>query len=168
MIAIDMPTHDVPNESGDDMEFVSSWTPALERKYGKELEAWAAVARTVLVEAAEAGKPITYREFYDRTAERLGVDKAPLMWRRWVSYVLEEVAHLDELHAEPLLTSLVLLVTDEEVNEPGYGHAVEIRYGFSPRKPADHARAERRKVFHYFQTRYGRYNERYQGPKNQG
>lgn len=128
---------------------VGSWTPGM-AKYRGELREWAEYARYILVQCAERGDTITYSALYDYLLVHMGKTSGPLMWRNWISLVLFDVAQLNRINEEPLLTSMVVFSISRDVSPEGYGHAVLVRYGDSPALPLMHAQIERTKAYRFF------------------
>lgn len=123
----------------------------IQEQYRDQIREWAEVARHELIKSACQLKATSYRALHMRVLEYFpGTEKAPLMWRRWIALVLGEVAELNKLNDEPLLTSLVIRTDTKEVSPEGYLYAVHVRYGYSPLYPALHAKDERGKCYAYF------------------
>jgi len=143
-------TDDAERDDPTGDEIVPGWGPSNENIRPK-LAAWAEESRRYLVQAAEERRTVTYRQLHTVVSEIVGEELTPrMMWRRWMSYVLEAVAKLDLANEEPLLTSLVVLAVTGDVQESGYAHAVGIRYRHTPARPALHAAIERNKCYRAF------------------
>lgn len=115
---------------------------------------WVEVARYVLAKQAAKGKTITYGQFYDllRGVYFLGWPsrKNGHSWMHtYVSPILLELAGLNRVHGEPMLSSLIRNADTGHVGA-GYDGAVFARYGYTPERVISHAEIEAGKCFKHF------------------
>lgn len=114
----------------------------------RRLNVWAEGARVLLIEYAKNGELVNYKKLWDELEETLECPAPEGLWRKRTSALLYRVAELNRINEEPLLTSLVILKTTNEVSD-GYDDGVFARYGYMTDDFYLHAEAEQAKCFNW-------------------
>ncbi|SEE59128.1 hypothetical protein [Jiangella alba] len=130
------------SEPGDDAPVVGgAWREASEVGAEVARDAWAAVARDVLLDAARRYHGVvTYKELAAEVQSGTGIRTRQLL-QHWIGDVLGRVADECSHRDEPLLSSLC--VNAQGSVGTGYATAVGRAYGLTPDDPDDHAARER-------------------------
>jgi hypothetical protein len=115
----------------------------------EDQEAWAAEARTALVDIARQYRAVTtYQALGKSIQESTGVFTKQLV-QNWIGEPLAMVADRCASRGEPLLSALCVYKADGAVGL-GYAEAVERAYGETPDDLQMHAAEERLKSYRYF------------------
>lgn len=116
---------------------------------------WVEATRFVLARYASEQQTVTYGELYDHLREvhfPSWPARAGYHWMSaYIAPILSEVASLNRIHDEPILTALVRGADTGHVST-GYQTAVMNRYGYTVERFTLHAQVETGKCFRVFGT----------------
>ena len=144
-----MPNFEV-SEPDDQLAVRGAWREASEVGAEASRDAWAVVARDVLIDSARRYRSVvTYKELAVEVQARTGIRTRQLT-HYWIGDVLGRVSADSTRRGEPLLSSLC--VNAQGSVGPGYAPAVQAAYGRAPDDPDDHAAHERLACHRHFEA----------------
>lgn len=144
-----MPNFEV-GEPDDHPAARGAWREASEVGIEESRDAWAAVARDVLIDRARHYRSVvTDKELAAEVQMRSGI-RTRQRAHYWIGDVLGRVSADSSRRGEPLLSSLC--VNAQGSVGPAYGPAVQAAYGLVPDDPDDHAAHERLACHRYFEA----------------